>query len=110
MIMLKWIKAGAIAIALCCGLIVCNPAASFAADKAVADVLTAEQKQEIASLQKEALEQEKEIIQKYVEFGVFSEKKADQIIKHLDDRFAQLEKDGFVPKPHPHGRPLHPNK
>ncbi|PAF35833.1 hypothetical protein CHH58_14685 [Terribacillus saccharophilus] len=108
MIKLKWMKAGAVVIALCVGLVVSNPAAGFAADKAVADVLTDQQKQEIAALQKQALEQEKQIIEKYVEYGVFSEEKADQIEKHLDQRFKQLEQDGFIPKPHRHGP--HPEK
>ncbi|PAD95176.1 hypothetical protein CHH50_14565 [Terribacillus saccharophilus] len=110
MIKLKWMKAGAVVIALCVGLIVSNPAAGFAADKAVADVLTDEQKQEIAALQKQVLEQEKQIIEKYVEYGVFSEEKADQIEKHLDQRFKQLEQDGFIPKPHRHGPHPHPEK
>ncbi|MFP7495067.1 YckD family protein [Terribacillus saccharophilus] len=107
---MKWIKAAAIIAALCIGLVVSNPAASFAAEQAVADVLTDEQKQEIAVLQKQALEQEKQVIEKYVEFGVFSEEKADQIVNHLEQRFEQLERDGFIPKSPKHSHPQHFDK
>lgn len=60
--------------------------------------LTEEQKVEMAALQMEALETHKEIIHKYVEYGVLTEEKGQQIITHLEKRFEDLEKNGFVPK------------
>uniref|UniRef100_UPI00240A8536 YckD family protein n=1 Tax=Piscibacillus halophilus TaxID=571933 RepID=UPI00240A8536 len=60
--------------------------------------LTEEQKSEMAAMQKEVLEKEKEIIQKYVEYGVFSLEKGEKIIGHLDKHYEKLEENGFIPK------------
>lgn len=60
--------------------------------------LTDEQKQEMQQLQQESLEYEKSIIDKYVEYGVFSQEKAEKIKNHLEERYAKLEENGFVPK------------
>ena len=60
--------------------------------------LTAEQQDEMSILQKEALEQKKKIINKYVEYGVFTEEKGQKIISHLEERYNRLEQNEFVPK------------
>ncbi|MFV8829062.1 YckD family protein [Alkalihalobacterium sp. APHAB7] len=60
--------------------------------------LTEEQKQELAVLHKEAFEKKKEIIEKYVEFGVFSEEKGNKIIKKFESHYEKLEDDGYIPK------------
>ena len=63
-----------------------------------ADVkLTAVQLEEMKSLQQDALKQKKEIINKYVEYGVFSKEKGQKIITHLEERYLKLEQNGFVP-------------
>ncbi|QUG42941.1 YckD family protein [Psychrobacillus sp. INOP01] len=59
--------------------------------------LTTEQQEEIKSLQQDALKQKKEIINKYVEYGVFSKEKGQKIITHLEERYIKLEQNGFVP-------------
>lgn len=59
--------------------------------------LTDEQKEEMASLQKEVLEKEKQVIQKYVEYGVISKDKGDKVISHLEKHFEKLEANGYVP-------------
>jgi len=64
-----------------------------------ADVkLTAEQQEEMSILQKEALEQKKEIINKYVEYGIFTEEKGQKIISHIEEHYKKLEQNEFVPK------------
>ncbi|MCR6097592.1 DUF2680 domain-containing protein [Salipaludibacillus agaradhaerens] len=60
--------------------------------------LTEEQQEEMSALQKEALEQQRTIINKYVEFGVFTEEKGDKIIKHFEKGYEELESTGFIPK------------
>ncbi|MFD2639538.1 YckD family protein [Piscibacillus salipiscarius] len=59
--------------------------------------LTEEQQEEMASLQNEVLEKEKEIIQKYVDFGVISKEKGDHVISYLVKHYEKLEANGFVP-------------
>ncbi|MGP4072713.1 YckD family protein [Piscibacillus sp. B03] len=59
--------------------------------------LTDDQKEEMASLQKEVLEKEKQVIQKYVEYGVISKDKGDKVISHLEKHFEKLEANGYVP-------------
>ena len=60
--------------------------------------LTEEQQEEMSNLQKDALEKKKEIINKYVEYGVFTEEKGQKIISHIEERYSKLEQNGFVPK------------
>ncbi|MFC0561425.1 YckD family protein [Halalkalibacter alkalisediminis] len=60
--------------------------------------LTEEQKTEMAALQKDVFAKKKEIINKYVEYGVFTAEKGEKIISHMDKHFEKLKKDGFVPK------------
>ncbi|MFA9559758.1 YckD family protein [Evansella sp. AB-rgal1] len=75
------------------------PTMTGAEDVDVADVtLTEEQKNEMEALQKQALDQKKEIINKYVEYGVFTEDKGKKIISHFEKHYNMLEKNGFVPK------------
>ena len=63
-----------------------------------ADVtLTAEQQEEMKILQQDALNQKKEIINKYVEYGVFSKEKGQKIITHLEERYKKIEQNGFAP-------------
>lgn len=59
--------------------------------------LTTEQQEEMKSLQQNALNQKKEIINKYVEYGVYSKEKGQKIIIHLEERYKKLEQSGFVP-------------
>ena len=59
--------------------------------------LSTEQQEEMKSLQQDALNQKKEIINKYVEYGVFSKEKGEKIITHLEERYLKMEQNGFVP-------------
>ncbi|MDQ0351950.1 hypothetical protein J2R98_001782 [Alkalibacillus filiformis] len=60
--------------------------------------LTEEQKAEIEALHHNAFEQHKVIIEKYVEYGVFTEEKGDKMKSYLDERFEKLKENDFIPK------------
>ena len=62
--------------------------------------LTEAQKNELSALHKDILEKKKQLISKYVEFGVISREKGDKIISHMEKRYSKLEKNGFVPEFH----------
>lgn len=59
--------------------------------------LSEQQKQELATLHKEVLEKRKEVISKYVEFGLISEEKGKKILSHLDEQYKKLEENGYIP-------------
>jgi hypothetical protein len=59
--------------------------------------LTDQQKNELAALHKEILEKRKEVISKYVKYGVITEEKGKKIVSHLDKHYEKLEKNGFIP-------------
>ncbi|KJS87060.1 MAG: hypothetical protein JM58_05880 [Peptococcaceae bacterium BICA1-8] len=60
--------------------------------------LTETQKNELATLHKEILAKKKEVISKYVKYGVMSEEKGKKIISRLEKRYERLEGNGFIPK------------
>ncbi|WP_188207260.1 YckD family protein [Alkalibacillus aidingensis] len=59
--------------------------------------LTEEQKNEMAELQRNVIDQHKEIVDKYVEFGVIDEEKGEKIKTHLEENYKMLEENDFVP-------------
>lgn len=59
--------------------------------------LSVEQIDEMAKLQQKALEQKVEIINKYVEYGVFTEEKGEKIIDHLEKHYEELADNNFIP-------------
>jgi len=58
--------------------------------------LTPEQKAELTKLNKEILTLKKELITKYVKYGVISEEKGKKIISRLEKRCKNLEEEGFT--------------
>ncbi|GAE33759.1 YckD family protein [Halalkalibacter akibai] len=60
--------------------------------------LTDEQRQEMAQLHMEVMKKKKEIITKYVDYGVFTPEKADKINAMIDKHFEKLEENNFIPK------------
>lgn len=68
------------------------------AEDSVEVELTDEQKDEMRSLQMQTFEQKKEIINKYVEYGVFTEEKGQKIKSHMDECYNKLEENRFIPK------------
>ena len=59
--------------------------------------LTDKQKSEITAIHKEIFDKRKELITKYVEFGVIDEEKGKIIISKLERRYEYAEKNGFIP-------------
>ncbi len=60
--------------------------------------LSVEQIGEIKALKQEVMEKEKQIIEKYVEYGVFPEEKAQKIIQHMEKKYEKLQENNFIPK------------
>jgi ribosomal protein S20 len=60
--------------------------------------LTEKQKQELTALHKDILNKKKEVISKYVEYGVMSEERGKRIISRMEKRYQMLEQNGFIPK------------
>jgi argininosuccinate lyase len=60
--------------------------------------LTEQQKKELSILHKDILAKKKEVIAKYVKYGVIPKEKGDKIISHLEERYAKLEQNGFIMK------------
>ncbi|RFU66356.1 DUF2680 domain-containing protein [Peribacillus saganii] len=58
--------------------------------------LTNTQKAELAKLNEEILVKKKELIGKYVEFGIITPEKGAKIRAHMDDRFARMKENGFI--------------
>ena len=56
------------------------------------------QQQELAALHQEIQAKVKEVVSKYVEYGVISKEKGDKIISRLDKRYQKLEENGFIPR------------
>lgn len=67
--------------------------------------LTEAQKTELAKLHKDILDKKKEMVQKYVEFGVIPEDKGQMMITHFEKHYEMLEQNGFVLRPMPHQQP-----
>ncbi len=60
--------------------------------------LTDAQKGELEVLTRAMFEQKKQLIGKYVEFGMFTEEAGEKMLKKLDKRYQKLAEEGFVPK------------
>jgi C-terminal processing protease CtpA/Prc len=66
--------------------------------------LTEQQKAKLDKLHKELLEKKKELIRQYVEYGMISKEKGNDIISHLEEHYNRLKQKEFSP----HGN--HPEK
>ncbi|QGH34702.1 DUF2680 domain-containing protein [Gracilibacillus salitolerans] len=53
---------------------------------------------EIKTLKQEVMEKEKQIIEKYIEYGVFPEEKGQKIIDHMEKKYEKLQENNFIPK------------
>ncbi|RXT15535.1 DUF2680 domain-containing protein [Ammoniphilus sp. CFH 90114] len=88
-----------------------GPIKALAENDSTAEVkkveLTVQQKSELAALHKEILEKRKEVINKYVQFGVMTEEKGKKVISHLEEHYTKMEKNGFIPKYDKHHKKHH---
>lgn len=71
--------------------------------------LTESQKAELSEIYQDIMEEKKELIQKYVEFGVLSKEKGNQMTQKLEKRYKMAEKNGFM-LPHCRHDGHHPNQ
>lgn len=62
--------------------------------------LTNKQQEEIKAIHQTILEQRKQLISKYVEFGQLSKERGDQLKDRLDQKFKAMEEMGFQMPPH----------
>jgi hypothetical protein len=58
--------------------------------------LTDEQKKELSAIHDQILTKKKELIAKYVQFGVITEDKAKEILGHMEARHSKLEKNNYI--------------
>ena len=70
--------------------------------------LTEDQKAELSEIYQDILEEKKELIQKYVEYGVLSKEKGDKMIEKFEAHYKMAEKHGFQLPHRPHAG-QHPN-
>ncbi|MFB8733112.1 YckD family protein [Bacillus sp. SL00103] len=68
--------------------------------------LTREQQKQIETLEQQILSKRKEVIEKYVQYGVLTKTSA-HITKRMDEHYNHLKNNGFVPllKKPQHHRP-----
>ncbi|MFS0655367.1 YckD family protein [Bacillus sp. 179-C3.3 HS] len=69
--------------------------------------LTKEQQKQIEILEQQILSKRKEVIEKYVQYGVLTEEQGANITKRMDMHYNHLKNNGFVPllKKPKHHRP-----
>lgn len=60
--------------------------------------LTDEQVKELEKITFDLIAKRKELIDKYVEYGVLSKENADKIKQHLDDHFTKMKEAQFLPR------------
>lgn len=66
--------------------------------------LTEQQKSELAAIYKDLFEKKKQLIAKYLEFGVISQEKANKWTDRLDAHYTKLEQNDFIPNDHKCGK------
>ncbi|MBS4174091.1 DUF2680 domain-containing protein [Bacillus sp. FJAT-49736] len=59
--------------------------------------LTKQQQEELSKLQIDILSKKKQLIMKYVEYGVLPKEKGDKILRGLDERYQEMKEHGYVP-------------
>ncbi|OIU71453.1 YckD family protein [Rossellomorea aquimaris] len=73
--------------------------------------LTEAQKQELDKLHQQLFNSKKELITKYVEYGVFTKEQGDLMLKKMEERYMKLKENGYMMRWHHHqGKNLHPEK
>jgi ribosomal protein S20 len=60
--------------------------------------LNQKQQKELDALYQDLFKKHKQIIDKYVEYGVFTQEKADKILSHMEEKRTKLKENGYVPK------------
>jgi hypothetical protein len=69
------------------------------------------QKQELDKLHQELFTTKKALINKYVEYGVFTKEQGAMMIKKMNERYQKLKENGYMMNWHHHqGKMFHPQK
>ncbi|WP_175991435.1 YckD family protein [Bacillus sp. Marseille-Q1617] len=69
------------------------------------------QKQELDKLHKQLFTTKKELINKYVEYGVFTQEQGDMMLKKMEERYQKLKENGYMMRWHHHqGKMPQPQK
>lgn len=64
--------------------------------------LTEKQKAELDTLYNDLFAKKKQVIDKYVEFGVFSKEMGEKKKAWMDKRYSNLKENGYIPSHCPH--------
>ncbi|BCB03876.1 DUF2680 domain-containing protein [Bacillus sp. KH172YL63] len=64
--------------------------------------LTAEQKAELGKLHDQMFATKKELVKKYVEYGVFSKEQGDKVLAMMEEKHKKLKENGYMMRWHPH--------
>jgi hypothetical protein len=64
--------------------------------------LTDEQKAELGKLHEQMYSTKKELVKKYVEYGVFSKEQGDKVLKMMEVKHQKLKANGYMMRWHPH--------
>ncbi|SFC79080.1 Protein of unknown function [Bacillus sp. OV322] len=70
--------------------------------------LTDKQKSELSSIHEDILAKKKELIMKYVEYGMMNKEQGDKIIQRFEEHYNMLKENGYkMPGHHGHSRHNH---
>ncbi len=64
--------------------------------------LTAEQKAELGKLHEQMYSTKKELVKKYVEYGVFSKEQGQKVLNMMEEKHQKLKENGYMMRWHPH--------
>ncbi|MBN8193109.1 YckD family protein [Bacillus sp. NTK074B] len=64
--------------------------------------LTEEQKAELGNLYEQMYSTKKKLVNKYVEYGVFSKEQGDKVRKMMEIKHQKLKENGYMMRWHPH--------
>ncbi|NMH70204.1 YckD family protein (plasmid) [Cytobacillus spongiae] len=75
--------------------------------------LTEEQKAELSKLHEQLFSTKKELVNKYVEYGIFSKEQGNKVLKMMEAKHQKLKENDYMmrwhPQPH-HGKKLDHNE
>jgi uncharacterized protein YlaN (UPF0358 family) len=64
--------------------------------------LTEDQKAELGKLHEQMYSTKKELVKKYVEYGVFSKEQGDKVLKMMEEKHQKLKENGYLMRWHSH--------
>ncbi|UTE75880.1 MULTISPECIES: YckD family protein [unclassified Rossellomorea] len=64
--------------------------------------LTEDQKAELGKLHEQMYSTKKELVKKYVEYGVFTKEQGDKVLNMMEAKHQKLKENGYMMRWHPH--------